>query len=77
MVLEPVLVTVEPPSTAKLCAVPRDGAVWPSAGEGPKSSAANATLATRLNYVRFMLYLPLPKRVAEESRVPMRDRCYL
>jgi hypothetical protein len=29
--------------------------------EGPKSSAANATLATRLKQVRFMLHLPLPK----------------
>ena len=28
-------VTVEPPRTAKLCAVPSGGAVWASAGEGP------------------------------------------
>jgi len=59
MMLEPVLVTVEPPRTAKLCAVPSDGAVWATAGEEPKSSPTNPTLATRLKQVRFILHLPL------------------
>ena len=57
-VLVPVLVTVEPPRTAKLCAVPSDGADWASAREGPQRSAANPTLATRLTCLGFMLHFP-------------------
>ena len=45
MMLEPVLVTVEPPNTAKLCAEPSDGAVCANAAEAPQRSAANPTLA--------------------------------
>ena len=35
MTLAPVLVTVEAPNTAKLCAAPSDGAVGAGAGEAP------------------------------------------
>ena len=56
MMLEPVLVTVEAPNTAKLCAEPSDGAVWADAGEAPYRSVTNPTLATRPRLLRVMMF---------------------
>jgi len=44
IVLRPVLVTVEAPRTAKLCAEPSDG-LWARAGDDPSRRAANPRLA--------------------------------
>src|ERR1051325_8385631 len=52
MTLAPVLVTVEPPRTAKLCEVPR--LIWANAEEGVRRNAAIPTIARRPMYVRFI-----------------------
>ncbi len=52
--LDPVLVTVEPASTAKLCAEPREGAVCANTGDAEPTSAAIATPAAKYNRVRFI-----------------------
>ena len=56
--LEPVLVTVEAPNTAKLCAEPSDGAVWADAGEAPykkrdQSDAGDKTQTFARHFVSF------------------------
>src|SRR5665811_2258297 len=57
MMLEPVLVTVEPPRTPKLAAVP--SVIWANAGEAAKTRAANPMLARRLKLL--VLYILTPK----------------
>ena len=52
MVLDPVLVTVEPPKTAKLSAVPSIDAANPE--EGEQRSAASATIAESVMYLYFI-----------------------
>src|SRR3954463_8071934 len=53
MTLDPVLVTVDPPSTAKLCAVPRDGAVCAAPSDAVRLRSASPTTAVLL-YFRYM-----------------------
>src|SRR6185436_2222122 len=65
--LGPVLVTVEPPRTPKLAAVPSD---WANAGEEPKRNAANPTLAKSLEYLRFILSSLLRLLIAEKPGAP-------
>lgn len=50
--LGPVLVTVEPPRTAKLVAVPRD---WAKAGNAPQSNAVNPTLSKSFKDLYFIV----------------------
>src|ERR1041385_318697 len=52
MVEGPVFVTVEPPRTAKFCAVPRE--IWANAGAAAQRKTAITTTATALNCVRFI-----------------------
>jgi hypothetical protein len=56
--LGPVLVTVEPPNTAKLCADPSDGAVWATAADGHRHRPAMATIVTKLEHDCFIEILP-------------------
>src|SRR3954465_12057355 len=53
MTLGPVLVTVEPPSTAKLCAVPRDGAGGAAPRDAVRLTSASPTTAVVL-HCRYM-----------------------
>jgi hypothetical protein len=50
--LDPVLVTVEPPRTAKLCAEPREGAVCADAGTAWQRSPTNPSVISL--YVRII-----------------------
>ena len=53
IVLEPVLVTVEPPRTAKPWAEPSDG-FWARAGDGPNAREASARPAGMVRDLRFI-----------------------
>jgi hypothetical protein len=53
MVVEPVLVTVELPRTAKLCAEPRSDAADP--GAGAKRSVVNAATTKIIKNLHFIL----------------------
>jgi hypothetical protein len=58
--IEAVQVTAVPARTAKLSAAPSGGADAANAPDGAKRSAANATLADRIEYLHFIFESPCP-----------------
>ena len=66
MTLGPVFVTVDPPRTAKLCAVPSGGAVCAEAGTAMQTNKVVSAVAMRR---------PMLLRIIKEAPIVFQEQC--